>query len=68
MMLKAPGFFPVVSYTAPPFSLICVGDPGKGGSPLSFLLLGLVVAQAWGGGPWVRVKVERPQRSEDERP
>ena len=35
-------------------SLICVGDPRKGRSPLSFLLLVLVVAQAWGGGAVVR--------------
>jgi Flavodoxin-like fold len=48
--------------------LICVGDPRKGGSRLSSLVL------AWSlpglGGRWGRcgVKVERPQRSEDERP
>ena len=29
------------------YPLICVGDPRKGGSRLSFLLLVLVVARAW---------------------
>ena len=53
----------------PVHPLICVGDPRQGGSPLSFWLLVLVVTRAWwrwGRGP--RVKVERPQRSKDERP
>ena len=45
--------------------LICVGDPRKGGSRLSFLLLVLVVARAWWAVGPVGVTVERPQRSEE---
>jgi hypothetical protein len=35
---------------------------------MNFLGSFLVVARGGGGGPQVTVKVERPQRSEDERP
>ena len=49
--------------------LICVGDPCKGGDPL---VVSVVWPRsgpcAWGGGGGAGVKVERPQRSEDERP
>jgi hypothetical protein len=49
--------------------LICVGDPRKGGSRLSSLVLAWSLPRAgWAGGGRCGVKVERPQRSEDERP
>ena len=49
--------------------LICVEDPRKGVDPVGhFTFFRLIPASV----PWrwtaVRVKVERPQRSEDERP
>src|SRR6478736_1556163 len=49
--------------------LICVGDPRKGlGSVGCFVLFGLVPARALCRWTAVGVEVERPQRSEDERP
>ena len=49
--------------------LICVGDPRKGGNPLVIFVVwprsGPCALGRWTG---VGVKVERPQRSEDERP
>ena len=51
----APNFAPIIGSQGRrnraaalfPHPLICVGDPRKGGSPLSFLVLTLVVARAW---------------------
>src|SRR5271166_5283889 len=50
--------------------LICVGDPRKGWIHWLFrtLLISLPRSVLRGGGPQVGVEVERPQRSEDERP
>ena len=46
---------------------LCWG-PRKGRSALSFLLLVSWSPRLGAVGPWSGVKVERPQRSEDERP
>ena len=48
--------------------LICARDPGKGGDPLVISLFDLVLAMCVGRWTAVGVEVERPQRSEDERP
>jgi hypothetical protein len=49
-------------------SLSVLRTPVKVGSVELFGCLALVPALADGAGPVVGVKVERPQRSEDERP
>jgi hypothetical protein len=48
--------------------LICVGDPRKGGIRGCFDRLSSFRPVLARGGPAVGVKVERPERSEDERP
>jgi hypothetical protein len=49
-------------------SLSVLGTPVNVGSVELFVLFGLVPVRVCGGGPAVGVEVERPQRSEDERP
>jgi hypothetical protein len=49
-------------------SLSVLGTPVKVESVVVFLLVPRRRPGLVGGGPWSGVKVERPQRSEDERP
>ena len=70
MVLDIVGFLgSIVSARLIPLFLICLGDPCKRGDPLVVFVVWRRSGHVpYRGGPAVGVEVERPQRSEDERP